>query len=226
MADYFPKDLLVALPVLGTALAVSFDVGYFYGIDINLFTLFSVSEHVTFALQALPAALFLALCALIVPIFLNKAGSNRLSDGAAAAARAPATSRPFYRRMFFWLMVAVTTFMIYHVLQNPTLAANWVTLIMAILVTLSVARETALTSFLGLAAVYATALAFATGLDLAIAYRNSSSYPYVFKVEGAEIKARVVRSGEKGLLYFEAPSNDLRFVAWSDIKGLSRPRAP
>jgi hypothetical protein len=48
------KDYLVILPVIGTVCAVTFDVGYFYGIDINLFTLFSLSEHVLFSIEALP----------------------------------------------------------------------------------------------------------------------------------------------------------------------------
>lgn len=51
------KDLIVAIPLLVTAIAATFDVGYFSGIDINYFTLFSLSEHLVFALEALPMAL-------------------------------------------------------------------------------------------------------------------------------------------------------------------------
>jgi hypothetical protein len=37
--------------------AFAFNVGYFSAIDISLFSLFSVSEHVVFAIRALPVAI-------------------------------------------------------------------------------------------------------------------------------------------------------------------------
>jgi hypothetical protein len=52
---------------LAPLLAVTFDVGFFYAIEINFFTLFSLSEHVLFALQALPVAIVILL---FVSIFL------------------------------------------------------------------------------------------------------------------------------------------------------------
>jgi hypothetical protein len=61
------KDYLVILPVIGTVSAVTFDVGYFYGIDINLFTLFSLSEHVLFSIEALPWAFSVVV---VAPILL------------------------------------------------------------------------------------------------------------------------------------------------------------
>ena len=62
----FFKEYFAAIPLVGSAIAISFDVGYFAGIDINLFTLFSVTEHVLFALQAAPPAFVAAI--LIVAI--------------------------------------------------------------------------------------------------------------------------------------------------------------
>ena len=55
-SELFTKDLVVAIPLIGTAIAISYDVGYFYGIDILLFTLFSIAEHIVFALEAAPFA--------------------------------------------------------------------------------------------------------------------------------------------------------------------------
>ena len=53
------KDFFVLSPIIGTALALIYDVGYFYGVGISYFTLFSLSEHIVFALPALPVALSL-----------------------------------------------------------------------------------------------------------------------------------------------------------------------
>jgi hypothetical protein len=37
---------LAYIPLLGAAVALSFDVGCFYAIQINLFTMFTLSEHI------------------------------------------------------------------------------------------------------------------------------------------------------------------------------------
>jgi hypothetical protein len=51
--DFDPKKLAV----VATIFAFAFNVGYFSAIDISLFSLFSVSEHVVFAIRALPVAI-------------------------------------------------------------------------------------------------------------------------------------------------------------------------
>jgi hypothetical protein len=57
----FSKDISVVVPFLGTTLAVAYDVGYFSSFNINFFSFFTLSEHIVFALQALPAALPIAI---------------------------------------------------------------------------------------------------------------------------------------------------------------------
>jgi hypothetical protein len=47
------------IPLLGAGIALTYDVGYFWTIGISFFTLFSLSEHIVFALQAFPLALVL-----------------------------------------------------------------------------------------------------------------------------------------------------------------------
>jgi hypothetical protein len=58
------KDGLVVVPFLASGLAMTWEVGFFLRIKGGAFGLFSVAEHVTFALQALPVAL--ALTSLII----------------------------------------------------------------------------------------------------------------------------------------------------------------
>jgi hypothetical protein len=55
------KVVTVGAPLLATSLAIFYDVGFFYAIDAGFFTFFSVTEHLVFALQALPFALIPAL---------------------------------------------------------------------------------------------------------------------------------------------------------------------
>jgi hypothetical protein len=55
------KDVMIVVPALATAMAVTFDVGFFYGLGLRLFTLFSLSEHITFSIVAMPLALIAGL---------------------------------------------------------------------------------------------------------------------------------------------------------------------
>ncbi|WP_247390277.1 hypothetical protein [Bradyrhizobium sp. 35] len=50
------KTLTLIGPVLASALAVLYDVGFFTGLHIGFFTFFTLSEHLLFALQAIPFA--------------------------------------------------------------------------------------------------------------------------------------------------------------------------
>ena len=67
------KELVVAVPLVGTALAVCFDVGFFWGLDISYFTFFSIVEHALFALQAIPVALLISIRADIL-YCINRGG--------------------------------------------------------------------------------------------------------------------------------------------------------
>src|SRR5450631_341379 len=51
------KELAIFVPIFGTAISITYDVGFFWGLDINYFTLFSLTEHIVVALEAMPVAL-------------------------------------------------------------------------------------------------------------------------------------------------------------------------
>ena len=56
------KDSYFAyIPLLGAAVALAFDVGCFFAFGINFYTLFSLSEHIGFAIPAFPIALIFLL---------------------------------------------------------------------------------------------------------------------------------------------------------------------
>jgi hypothetical protein len=60
------KDGLVLVPFLASALALTWEVGYFLKIGDGSFGLFTLSEHITFAIQALPFALGITTLAVIL----------------------------------------------------------------------------------------------------------------------------------------------------------------
>ena len=57
VAKWSLKDALIVIPFLASALALTWEVGYFARIRGGAFGLFSIAEHLTFALQALPIAM-------------------------------------------------------------------------------------------------------------------------------------------------------------------------
>jgi hypothetical protein len=73
---YFSIEKYIThIPLIAVAVALTFDVGTFYAIGIDFFTLFSLSEHIVFALEALPVAIaVLFFIALLLPGF-SRSGS-------------------------------------------------------------------------------------------------------------------------------------------------------
>jgi hypothetical protein len=221
MAETSFKDILVTLPVLGTTLAVTFDVGYFYGIDINYFSLFSVSEHVAFALEALPFAMGLASFFVVGTMALDSARARRLRKQAGSEGT---KHTPFYRRTLFWLLAAAMAWNVWDLWRDPSSAFSWITLAIGVLLLSMIVwfeNDVSQSSLTGFAAAVSLFIAFSLGFDAARIYKKSEHYRYTVSLANTEIKAKVARSGEKGLLFFEAPTNRLRFLPWSDIKGIS-----
>jgi hypothetical protein len=64
-------------------------------------------------------------------------------------------------------------------------------------------------------------MSFAIGMDIAIGYRNYPNYRYTVKTADAELKAKVIRSGERGLLFHDEISKQLMLLPWSEIKRVS-----
>jgi hypothetical protein len=65
--SFLVKDLLVLIPLFGSVLAMTWEVGSF--IPTGGFTYFSLSEHLLAAVNALPYALATAVVLLVGPLF-------------------------------------------------------------------------------------------------------------------------------------------------------------
>jgi hypothetical protein len=172
------KEFLVTLPVLGSALAVTFDVGYFTALDINYFNIFSISEHITFALEVLPTALAISILTIVTPMAVQYGRDN----ARAHAEKEHQTGKPipFYKEGIFWFTVVWLVFNLFLIWRWPSyflgvvavafvIAIALVTLIPNYFIRPFVLAATAIVASLG--------LAFATGLDAAIKYRKSVAFP-------------------------------------------------
>jgi len=54
------KDALLIVPLASSCLAITWEVGYFWSLKGGSFGLFTLAEHITFAVQALPLAICLS----------------------------------------------------------------------------------------------------------------------------------------------------------------------
>jgi hypothetical protein len=60
------KDFIPVAPMIAGAFAFAYVVGYFLAFDISWFPFFTLSEHIVFALRALPVAIGISIAFLIV----------------------------------------------------------------------------------------------------------------------------------------------------------------
>jgi len=218
----FSKDAFVLLPLIGTALAVIYEVGFFSGIGPFYFTMFSLAEHVVFALTFLPAAIFITVLFVVYVYFLGDQAEKFILK--------------YIPRAQLWLHDSVRAIPLY-VVTVAVFALNLYasphtryTMIAAAisLVALALAyRRSMFTKFVcGLLAVVVCAFAF--GHDAAEAFygplRPSVSMPVIELEDGKQIPARIVRAGDSGVLFVDAAGAQMTLVRWSQIKQITSSR--
>jgi hypothetical protein len=73
------RDFLVLVPLLGSVLAVTYDIGSLTSVGTAFFSFFTLSEHIVFALEVLPAAIAFALCVASLAYFHKQFRMRRLA---------------------------------------------------------------------------------------------------------------------------------------------------
>ena len=232
------KDFITFVPILATALAVFYDVGYFYGFDINYFSFFTVNEHIVFALQILPYALLV--CALSLPqvfwLFNSKSYENRIFHSGQAFMRDPEQS--FFRRLRnaigIWGVVALSMgAVIYSVYKLPEqYVTNVVLLIGAVGGTLYTFGARRAVIYIVLGAAGPALLAYAFGLQEARDAKQAAASHIIRTAKGENREGVLLRAGERGLLFFDAATRQVTMIRWDGVtevvtkKGLPTVRDP
>jgi hypothetical protein len=209
-----PKELLVLLPLLGSLLALTFDVGYFWGTDINFFSVFSISEHITFAVQVLPAAIIFAAIGLWMAA-LASYGLQLWNDYPDLRKKWRRSSR---RLALASVFVVIPSFF----LGWPASTIIYIGIWGAVAVSLALGLRRTPTILLPFALIVMLLVAFGFGLDTAAQYRSWKSFNHVVSTSNGALEAKIIRSGERGVLFYSAPNNELRLLPWNEIKGLAR----
>jgi hypothetical protein len=228
-SSFATRDVLVALPFLGSAIAMSWEVGSFIpvsGIGGGSFGLFSLSEHLSFAIEALPIGLVFA--AMLPIVFSASMPPRRLP---LRPSRANGRSIRIGMRVGVTILALIGTGIaalgIYE-RSSPMLVLSFAAF--ALTATFALYPPAMFLwpkqLFIG-AAAFAMATAMALGVDYTRLILNFPGRHTVHAVINDISKEVVVlRTGERGLLIYEPDSRHFAFSKWDAVKGFDWPRQP
>jgi hypothetical protein len=219
------KDFITFVPILATALAVFYDVGYFSGFDINYFSFFTLNEHIVFALEILPTAMLV--CALSLPqvfwLFNPKSYENRpFHSGQAFMGGGPEQS--FSRRLAnaikVWALAALSIGAALYAVYN--LSEQYVLQIMALIVGVGGALYSLgtkqLVIYIVLGAAGPPLFAYAFGLQQADQAQHATASHIIRRDKEENSREGVLlRAGERGILFFDAATRQVTMIRWDGV---------
>lgn len=211
------KDALVFIPLIGTAIAVSFDVGYFWGIDINFFTLFSITEHIVFALQAAPMAFAIAI---LLVAFLGTRAHVVFGDKIEAAGKR-------VRSKYLLIALSVVPILVLLVAIYFRLIAAVISAVAGVFIALFQTLPFSQKTTYLIAGSLMMIAAFALGHDFGHTYvsygKGNHSIQVDKELSPTPLLVKIIRSGDRGVLYYEPATKQLGFLRWDAIKKLTSP---
>jgi hypothetical protein len=204
---------LLFAPTLSAALSLSYDVGFFWSVDIHLFTLFSLSEHLVFAMQALPVASIIAvICAFAISIHYRATRTSPASKLIKLAARYDWFINVMYA--VFGLLFLIVLFL--KLYETAIISGAFV----IVAVSVDLLRRANITIRLEIPTTAVTLLlAFVIGSSSADFYldQNVARQKITIRDVSVPIEANVIRAGDRGLLVFMPATNEIAFFRMNDV---------
>jgi hypothetical protein len=225
------KELFVLVPLLASVTGVTFDVGYFYGININYFTLFSLSEHLVFAMEALPIALLWSLIAVVGIMYWDGQSIRRwIADLEAKAAGGPvvkerppgALERALMKKWTFSVLAGGMAILWLYLRQWATgalfvllfigdiISIFWIEVLLSRRVLLAYGSLAVLT------------VSFAMGYQKASEFLAVKTANDTLQVADSALQGNIIRTGDRGVLLYVPSSNQIMLLKWDQIKQISR----
>ena len=213
------KNAFIVVPVFATSLAICFDVGYFAGIGLTFFSFFSLTEHIVFALQAIPFALPVTV---LIMYFIGSGwfifwygqrdAVRRQYKITASAILTVVLSVGFGVGLFFYFGWYTASF-IMAVAGLLALCINPLVRLLAddrryVLIVLTV--------------VFAWLAAGLLGYELSERRAASPKQTEKLVLEGKEMPGKLIRGGERGVLFIPSDTKRVIFLRWDAIKNIER----
>jgi hypothetical protein len=230
--EQFTKFL--ALATTGAAaVAVAFDVGYFWGLDINMFTIFSISEHILFSFEALPLAagcLFsLVIIRSMVPVLSNKLIMPFIDSHNEVSSR----RRRAQTLVILLIMLLIITIIILTLYINKLYIIFLFQPILFLILLINVNKIENKLYIIEYMFIYTTFFIFSCIQGAIIAQRytayDAEALHKITTNDHITLDGRLIRSGEKGVLFFDTEKKQVVFLRWEtidSIRDLPRPWEP
>jgi len=227
------KTLATTIPILSGMTALTYDVGFFYGVQISYFTFFTLTEHLAFAIQAIPSAFLFAfwvVSAIITNRYMENKEATQISEIEASLPKMPheqivALANKLTRReklkavlrpIFIIAWVGLLAALLYN---RSFVLALWFGVVPIFQYYWDVATATTVNRIITtvLAITFTLCIAFCFGIERAESNISSSIVSRV-STDANVINARVLRSGERGMLVYAVDDKQLQFLKWDSIK--------
>jgi hypothetical protein len=233
-SNLWKDSYLAYIPLLGAAVALTFDVGYFFALNLSFFTLFSLSEHILFAIQSFPIALVVVLLSLIVAAIF-------LSVWDRPPPVAPVNPKKLHGVQLIaaivllaLLALALSLFLGYMIYSTPIVNPLAFEVLMG-LGGLAFIKAPYKRAFVAtVTVIFVLTFSFFVGYIFAASATTTADPNNLFQLgigtinlkNGAPINGRIIRSGERGVLIYDPASDRLRFLSWEGISSIEAPPKP
>ena len=216
------------IPLLAPLLAVTF-VGVFYAFEINFFTLFSLSEHVLFALQALPIAIvFLLFVSIFLPFIATEPKETQPTPPPLWVRKHPWLAKISVLTIIGLFLIGAVVFIGYQMMMMDLISRLFLAFMFVFVFIPVVVTVLMPTRFRQIQIVITTTLvclfmSLLFGIAWGVGLRQSGSSSTVKLKTSEFVVGVVVRSGERGVLLYDRASDRLRFEPWDGIKSIEGP---
>jgi hypothetical protein len=209
------KDFAVIVPVAASALALTFDVGYFYAADIHYFSFFSLTEHLVFAAPVMPLAIAMVASGGMASLFIKR----RVGE-------------PYQRpRILQWkVFVPIVLFLALGGLlvrsYSVAMLVVWIVLLYVIAVTLTLRDRITKTHVFGSVLVVAFGFSFFWGVDsLGLDVRREETSNIINRSTDT-LQVKVLRAGDRGVLIYDLSTKEFGLLRWDGIGSISSKTMP
>jgi hypothetical protein len=201
-AQYLP-----VMTLLCASLGVMFDIGFFYKLGFGMFTFFSISEHLLYALETAPVFLLLICVAYILGRFSAFLTRKGVAEGVLESVMHALVIVIFTGIIWFLRRDLSAT-----VMGGAAAALWWV--LGASISSISRVAFIVVLSFI---------VAFSLGIQYGINASDSPETLYRAETKNGIVYAGYpIRSGDRGVLFYDVRDSEFRFLGWDNINLISR----
>lgn len=208
------------IPLLGAAVALTFDVGCFYAIGISFFTLFSLSEHIVFAIQAFPIVLALLIPLSVVLVIMGRGGASMPPPYDPTKVSKPSRIAAYvFFFILFLLLISVLGYILVYATAMVLVVIEFAVVGVAIFFINAPYKRVFIASMAILIVLtIAFILGFADGRsylakdDTSIGSIIPTASSVVQLKNGALVSGRIIMSGDRGVLLYDPALDRLRFI--------------